>query len=82
MSLRIGCDHRSVNAVLVFHINRLASLYRDSVLLGLQVNPFGPVFVLLWVIGIEFLDIQILRIRQKYCKTPGDALVMADRHTG
>ena len=80
MSLGIGCDHRSVNGVLVFHVNRVAPFHRDSVVLGLQVNPFAAVFVLLWIIRIELLDVQILCIRQKYSKTPGDALIVAHRH--
>ena len=56
--------------ILPFHLNLFAH--------DLGLFPLALVFVLIWVCGVKFLDIEILHIGYCVGDAPGDMLIMSD----
>src|SRR5450755_3835013 len=54
----------------------------DLFLYHLGLFPLALVFVLVRILGVKFLDIEVLRIGNRVGDAPGDVLVMSDDDAG
>ena len=60
---------------------RLATSHFDLFANHLRLFPFPPVFVLMRIVRIKFLDVEVLNIGDGVGDTPGDILVVPYDHS-